>query len=444
MGGVIRDSAGNLYGATPYGGTENWGVLYKLDTTGQETVLYSFTGGAGGGSPYAGPIRDSAGNLYGATLFGGTAGLGTVYELDTAAQETVLYSFPNGTDGSNPSAGVIRDSTGSFYGTSASGGAAGGGVVYKLDTTGQETVLYSFTGGADGGDPVAGVIRDSAGNLYGTTYSGGTGGYGVVYKLDAAGHETVLYSFTGGADGGFPVAGVIRDSAGNLYGTTSLGGAGFFGGVVYKLDTTSHETVLYSFTGGADGGFPLAGVIRDSAGNLYGTTPYGGYGGTAGRGVVYKLDTTGHETVLYRFAGGADGGNPEAGVIRDSAGNLYGTTLLGGTANAGVVYKLDTTGQETVLHTFTGGADGGNPEAGVIRDSAGNFYGTAYDGGTGGRGVVYKLDTTGQETTLYSFTGGADGGVAYAGVIRDSAGNLYGTTYLGGLRNTGVVFKIKP
>ena len=241
-----------------------------------------------------------------------------------------------------------------------------------------------------------------------------------------------------GADGAWPNEGVIRDSAGNLYGTTSQGGTAGWG-VVYKLDTAGHETVLYTFTGGADGGWPYVGVMRDPAGNLYGTATYGG---TAGAGVVFKLDTAGQEAVLYSFTGGADGRNPYGGVIRDSAGNLYGTTVEGGTANSGVVYKLDTTGHETVLYSFTGGPDGGGP-SGVIRDSAGNLYGTA-SGGTAGQGVVYELDTAGQETVLHSFTGGADGYYPNGGVIRDSAGNLYGTTSNGGQTGGGVVFKLKP
>jgi uncharacterized repeat protein (TIGR03803 family) len=231
------------------------------------------------------------------------------------------------------------------------------------------------------------VIRDSAGNIYGTTQTGGTAGAGVVFKVNAAGEETVLYSFTGGSDGGFPYGGVVQDSSGNLYGTTNGGGTAGFG-VVFKLDTAGNETVLYSFAGGADGGLPYSGVIRDSAGNLYGTAQFGG---TAYAGVVYKLDTAGQESVLYSFTGGADGGQPYAGVIRDSAGNLYGTTIGGGAAGAGVVYELDTVGQETVLYSFTGGADGGQPYAGVIRDSAGNLYGTTNSGGKESSGVVFKL-----------------------------------------------------
>ena len=435
--GVIRDSAGNLYGTTYYGGTANAGVVYKLDSTGQETVLYTFTAWPDGAYPQAGVIRDSAGNLYGTTYQGGTGGAGTVYEVDTTGHEVVLYSFPAEASGGFPHAGVIRDSAGNLYGTTYFRGRANAGVVYKLDTTGHETVLYSFTGGADGGAPFAGVIRDPAGNLYGTTYFGGTANAGVVYKLDTAGHETVLYSFTGVADGRHPQAGVIRDPAGNLYGTANSGGAPN-GGVVYKLDTAGHETV-YAFPGGAGGRYPSAGVIGDSAGNLYGTTSTGG---AQNAGVVYKLDNTGHETVLYNFTGGADGSYPQAGVIRDAAGNLYGTTYNGGTTGYGVVYKLDTTGHETVLYSFTGGADGGYPSAGVVGDSAGNLYGTTFSGGTANAGVVFRLDQTGHETVLYSFTGGADGSGPYAGVIRDSAGNLYGTTYYGGAAVLGVVYKL--
>jgi len=352
-----------------------------------EVVLHRFTNAAGDG-PFGGVIRDSKGNLYGTTFAGGSPRKtnGLVYKLDKAGRETVLYNFTATAGGTNPEAGVIRDSAGNLYGTAVLGGAADAGVVYKVDTAGKHTVLYTFTGGADGNDPFAGVIRDPAGNLYGTTFAGGAPGVGVVYKLDTAGQETVLYTFTGGADGGSPYAGVIRDSKGNLYGTASNGGAG--SGVVYELSTTGEEQVLYSFTGGADGARPAAGVIRDPAGNLYGTTVAGG---TANAGVVYKLDPAGNQTVLYTFTGGADGGEPHAGVISDAAGNLYGTTFGGGAANAGVVFKLDTAGKETVLHSFTGGADGGHPYAGVILDPAGNLYGTAVNGGKRNWGVVFEI-----------------------------------------------------
>src|ERR1022692_3872096 len=221
--------------------------------------------------------------------------------------------------------------------------------------------------------------------------------------------------------------GKAMESAGLLWFACALAVIGIAPG-----QAPASEIVLHSFGCPPQGANPYAGVIRDSAGNIYGTAANGG---AANKGVVFKLDTSGHQTVLYSFTGGADGGYPYAGVIRDSAGNLYGTTYYGGTANAGVVYKLDSTGQETVLYTFTAWPDGAYPQAGVIRDSAGNLYGTTYLRGTASAGVVYKLDTTGHETVLYSFTGGADGGAPYAGVIRDSAGNLFGTTSAGGKRS---------
>jgi uncharacterized repeat protein (TIGR03803 family) len=204
---------------------------------------------------------------------------------------------------------------------------------------------------------------------------------------------TLLYSFfrNGNKDGASPVAGLVRDAAGNLYGTTYFGGGktrecSSGCGTVFKLDATGTESVLYRFKGGTDGKFPLAGLVPDAAGHLYGTTREGGISNNcpAGCGTVFMLDTTGAETVLYRFMSLAtDGQYPSAGLIRDAAGNLYGTTYWGGTSDSGTVFKLDTTGTETVLFSFTG-TDGAHPVAGLIRDVAGNFYGTA-------SGVVYEF-----------------------------------------------------
>ncbi len=477
--GVFRDADGNLYGTTFGGGSSNSGVVYRVNASGKETALYSFTGGADGGAFTNGVIRDGDGNLYGTTYGGGSAvgfaGAGVVFMVDKAGQETVLYTFTGGAEGGYPVAGVIRDGAGNLYGTaSGGGGASGTGVVFKLVPPAQpggvwtETVLYTFTGGADGGDP-NGVIRDAAGNLYGTTQYGGSGvgyaGAGVVFKLDLAGQETVLYTFTGGADGWDPNA-VIRDAAGNLYGTTYVGGTSG-AGVVFKLAPPPQpggawtETVLYNFTGGTDGGYPQAGLIADAVGNLYGTTDDGGPGGASGYGVVFKVDTASQYSAVYTFLPPLDGANPEAGVIRDAAGNLYGTASSGGAGNAGVVYKVHVTGQgtkgqETVLYAFTGGADGGYPQAGLIADAVGNLYGTAEEGGDlscnapYGCGVVFKLAPPAQpggawtETVLYNFTGAPDGAYPIAGVIMDSAGNLYGTTINGGTSGAGAVFKLAP
>jgi uncharacterized repeat protein (TIGR03803 family) len=363
---------------------------------------------------------------------------------------SVLYNFKGVPDGSSPRGDLIRDAKDNLYGTTTFGGA-GAGVVFKVDALGNEKILYSFNGGADGGSPQAGLLLVS-GAYYGTAYSGGAFGQGVVFKLKGS-VETVLHSF-GGADGSHPAAALVRDKAGNLYGTTFYGGAAG-AGTVFKLDPTGTETVLYSFTGGGDGKFPAGRLVLDTAGNLYGTTSEGGVvscdNATDGCGVVFKVDTTGKETVLYTFTGHADGGSPVAGLIRDSAGNLYGTTYVGGatdcpfkgSAGCGVVFRVSKTGLETVLHTFTNG-DGSNPAADLIRDSAGNLYGTTQFGGLG-YGTAFKLTSTGIETTLYSFMGTPDGLGPLAGLVRDLAGNLFGTASSGGVDDgPGIVFKIAP
>jgi len=247
-------------------------------------------------------------------------------------------------------------------------------------------LLHSFTGGADGSSPIAGLIRDSAGNLYGAASLGGHFKVGTVFKLDNAGTFTVLYSFTGAPDGAQPHSNLLRDEQGNLYGTTFSGGdltcnpSGGCG-TVFKVDSKGKETVLHTFTGGADGKFPQAALIRDAAGNLFGTTASGGGagGGTCGNsgcGTVFEVDNTGKETVLHSFSGAEDGQSVFAGLVVDGQ-SFYGATGGGSPPAFGTLFKLDKTGIETVLYTFTGGADGGFPFASLVHDAVGNFYGTA-------------------------------------------------------------------
>jgi len=362
-------------------------------------VLYNFKGGADGRYPYAGLVRDSAGNLYGTTSAGGDLscgsgdGCGTVFKINTSGAESVLYAFTGGADGKYPYGGLVL--AGAYlYGTASSGGKSGYGVVFKVNiTTRVETVLHSFTY-TDGAGPYASLVRDSAGNLYGTADYGGPSGYGVVFKLNNPNTETVLHSFAGyPTDGAYPeYASVVRDTAGNLYGVTTYGGS-YGDGVAFKLDTTNKETVLYDFTGAADGGNPYGTLLRDSMGNLYGTAELGGAGasgcGYDGCGVVFKISTGGKEVVLHDFDN-KDGQYPFGGLVPDPAGNLYGTTSSGGAFGSGVVFKLNTTNTETVLHSFDY-SDGGDPIGGLVRDSAGNLYGTTYDGGASGYGVVFKL-----------------------------------------------------
>lgn len=578
--GLTLDSAGNIYGTTTSNGLYNHGVVFKLTPSGTETVLYNFTGGTDGSYPDAGVILDAAGNVYGTAEEGGTSNQGVVFKIDTAGHETVLYNFTSASDGGQPQTAMVMDAAGNLYGGVNMGGSAGKGGIFKLTPSGAEVLLYSFTSGfgtapaidsagnlywaepvggtttqgqllqldplgnltvlstsitgspygalaldqagnfygvaLNGGeytlyqiDPQGnqtvmftyltennygyqptGVAVDSAGNVYGSAYSGGQGSClcGLVFEITAPGHELVLYNFQGAADGGDPVGGVtldaagnvyglvsafgpfnsggvfmvgpngtetllggfpggdgaepsgspIRDAAGNLYGTTRAGGL-YASGAVFKMDAEGNESVLYSIPGGAAGSGPYAGVILDSAGNLYGTTEFGG---TAGSGVVFKVSPSGEGTVLYSFAGGTDGKTPLGDLALDAEGNLYGTTEFGGTANFGTVFKISPSGTETILYNFTGKSDGGEPWAGVITDASGNLYGTTLTS-AGRCGVIYKLTPSGAETVLYSLST-ASGCKPKGGLIFDSAGNLYGTASTGGAHNKGTVFQFSP
>ena len=355
-------------------------------------VLYSFATGSDGQNPAAGLIMDGSGNLYGTTYNGGTNGVGTVFKITPTGTESVLYSFGTGLDGQAPYAGLIMDVSGNLYGTTPSGGTNGVGTVFKINPAGTESVLYSFGTGSDGQNPNAGLIMDLSGNLYGTTYNGGTNGttsYGTVFKITAAGAESVLHSFGTGSDGMAPAAGLFMDGSGNLYGTTVNGGTHGYG-TVFTITAAGSESVLYSFgTASGDGQYPHAGLIMDGSGNLYGTTPSGG---TIGVGTVFKITPTGTESLLHSFGTGSDGQAPSAGLIMDLSGNLYGTTSVGGTNGFGTVFKISAAGTESVLYSFATGLDGRNPVAGLIMDVSGNLYGTTELGGTNGVGTVFKIN----------------------------------------------------
>ena len=375
--------------------------------------------------------------------------LGVVTIQSVQAQTfKVLFNFTGSADGESPYGSLVRDTEGNLYGTTEAGGASGAGTVFKVDKSGTHTVLYSFKGGSDGANPYVGVIRDAAGNLYGTTANGGASGLGTVFKLTKTGKEKVLYSFAGGSDGCYPYGGLLRDAAGNLYGTTEVCGASGVG-TVFKLTNTGKETVLHSFAGGSsDGEFPsFTSLLMDTSGNLYGVAEQGG---TDNLGVVYKLSKSGKLKVLHSFAGGTSDGCDVFGTpFMDAEGNLYGTANACGSAHVGIVWKVSQKGKETVLHTFTAGSsDGAEPIAGVIMDANGNLYGDTYQGGSANLGTVYKLNKNGTLTLLHTFTG-SDGDYPYSGLVRDATGNLYGTTLHGGSgqqcqNGCGTVWMLKP
>jgi len=366
--------------------------------------------------------------------------------LAQAQTFTTLYNFTGGSsDGGDPVAGVVQDPAGDLYGTAFAGGAYGDGVVFKLNTAGAETVLHSFAG-LDGQTPTTPVILDKAGNIYGTTEHGGPGlcgGCGVVFKVDTAGNETVLHSFAEGRDSCSPDQGLVRDNAGNLYGTTTRCGSSNKG-TIFKIGSEGRFTLLHSFSGyPADGARPFYGHLTvDKSGNLYGVTFYGG---VHGRGALYELSKKGTFVLLYSFKGGRkDGCLPYGSVVQDKAGNLYGTTGDCGFNDGGTIWKVSKNGKETILHNFAEStSDGCRPYGGVARDSKGNLYGITYACGANGGGALYELSTSGGLTVLHSFDF-SDGADPIGEVLLTAKGILFGTTYAYGGDGYGTVWMYVP
>ena len=390
--------------------------------------------------------------------------LGAITPLSAQTFKT-LYSFTGVNDGGNPNGPMAQDAEGNLYSvTNVSQGGTGAGTVFRLGPSRKLTVLHPFGGEGDGDGAwgSSGVIRDAAGNLYGTTWGGGYNNQGVVFEVGTSGKERVLHRFAGGIDGSQPTAGLVRDSAGNLYGTTGTGGKCAECGTVFKLDRAGKETVLYRFKGSPDAGHVLTGdLVLDANGNLYGVSYFGGLATgciapQAGCGTFFELSPNGEggwkERVLYRFKGGRDGAYPHSGLVRDAEGNFYGSTDWGGNTacknyGCGTVFKLDSTGKESVLYRFTGGSDGSEPGNVLALDTEGNLYGTAPTGGSDacryGCGTAFKLDTSnGKLTVLHAFNG--TDGAHPSDLFLNAAGKLDGVTQMGGAYNWGTVFELAP
>ena len=380
-----------------------------------------------------------------------------------AATTDVIFSFGEG-EGEYADTDLETDSAGNIYGTTVLGGDFGGGTVFQLTPTPDgwvHTVLYSFTGGADGGEPYKGVTLDREGNLYGTAVTGGSGscegGCGVVYKLTNSGGtwtQSVIHAFTGGDDGSGPGARVTVDQSGNVYGMAPTGGA--YGlGTIYKIHQVGGAwdfRVIHAFTGGADGSSGSAGRMILRKGSLYGAATAGG---NHGSGVVFQLTQSGaagwNFRTIYSFQGQPDGSFPYGALLFDSSGNIYGTTYYGGANGIGAVYKLSPrlVGEwdENVIYSFQNGSDGNSPISNLVFDTVGNLYGTTSEGGLGS-GVIFKLSSVGvrqwTETIVHPFQGAPDGGFPYNGMVVDRFGNFYGATVHGGNNDDGCVYKFTP
>ena len=451
---LVEDAAGNFYGTTQGGGDRDAGAVFQIAAgTGVESVIYSFKGGKDGVDPYGGLILDAQGNLYGTTITGGdstcyadASTCGIVFELSPTAQgwkETVVHRFQGGADGGNPLCTLLLDSSGNLYGTTSFGGNNNGGTAFKLSRSSgewKETIRYSFTYGFD---PRVGLVMDANSNLFGTAN-------GIVYELSPAQHgwtEKNIYQFGQGGT----LWGVVLDNRGHLFGSL-YSNSSFRYGSVFELAQNGNswqENTLYSFTGGTDGRYPWGNISLDASGNIYGATVLGGdlrcdsggYGG-AGCGVIFMIQSSGEESVLHSFTGRTEGANPNGGLILDSAGRLWGTTQLngpGGLFGRGVVFDLTHQGNgtwtETVVHGFANPGDGEQPSSRLVADASGNLFGTTQKGGNHNSGTVFEVTRTGgnwKRHLIYSFKNGKDGAAPVGSLIFDSSGNLYGTTQYGG------------
>jgi uncharacterized repeat protein (TIGR03803 family) len=484
---LVIDSHQNLYGTGYYGGGtsqicyQGCGFVFEVspDGNGQwtEIDLYDFQGGSDGYEPaFDFALAWSGGNLYGTTIQGGATNLsGTIFSLTpqgSSWQLQTIYTFPF-VDGNAASTGLVADGSGNLFGTGA-GGAYDEGSVFEMSPASgggwTESLIYSFNGTYAGQSVIpSALIADPYGNFYGTTQYGGSDNYGSVFELSPSSSKgwtaKTLYSFTGAAaDGARPEAGVVLDASGNLFGTTYIGGSKNggsrnSGGTIFELIRESNgqwkKKVRYNFVGAPfDGELPASSMIMDQAGNFYGTTTTGGSSTNCagGCGTVFEFSPSPSgwkETILYSFQGSPnDGSDPATSLIFDDAGNLYGTTLEGGVVHCysnnkpscGVVFELSPTGngtwKEAILHEFTNStSDGGNPTSSLILDAAGNLYGTTGVGGTYGHGTIFKLAPSAGSWTYsvaYNFENVPDGSYPSGNLWLDSSGNLYGATAAGG------------
>lgn len=448
---LIQGFDGSFYGTAQFGGDANGdGTIFQVTTNGGFTSLYVFTGGSDGSGPAAGLLQDTNGILYGTTQFGGNAnGDGTIFQITTNGAFAGMYEFANGTDGANPMAGLLRAKDGELYGTTSGGNTNGAGTIYRISTSGTYASWFLFPGINDGEFPSADLVLGQDGNFYGTAEDGGYLDNGVIFRATQSGVVTLLYkfgtmglnTFGDGLDGSFPEGILVQGSDGTLYGTTSIGGAND-DGTIFSITTNGVFTLLYTFSGTSDGSSPQAGLVFGNDGNLYGTASGGG--DANGDGTIFQITTNGAFTTIYTFSGGSDGSAPWAPLIQGLDGNLYGTAEFGGDANGdGTIFQVSTSGAFVPLYPFANGVDGANPVAALVQGSDGLFYGTASSGGLYTNGTVFKIDSTGNFTVLAQFDG-TNGAFPEAPLRQGKDGNFYGTTPDGGTNNSGTLFQVTP
>lgn len=447
QGDLIQWTDGNFYGMTETGGTFEYGTLFRMTPGGQVTILRHFEPAADGGSPRGGLAAGTDGNLYGMTRTGGLGNYGTIFRFNPVTSTyTVIKHLYASTDGGNPQENLVRGTDGNFYGTNYMGGANGLGTIFRINpVTNAYAVLHSFTGAGTGQNPMGSLVRANDGNFYGTTYLGGSGGIGVIFRISQGGTFSVVRHLKG-PDGGYNRGSLTLGNDGNLYGLGYNGGA-TGGGTLFRLNPVTNAYTVMRNLSGADGLFPNGSLVKDSNGTFYGMMTSGGANSA---GTIFRYVPGGAYTVLRSLNMLTDGGYPNGSLIRGTDGSFYGLTSSGGGNSSrnsqGTLFKINPSVSPaafTVMIRFDGSAQGNTPNASLVQGSDGAFYGTNSAGGATGHGTIFKI-CGGVTTVLRSLNRNTDGAKPVGALIQATDGNLYGTTSDGGVNTYGTIFRINP
>ncbi|MBV9961352.1 MAG: T9SS type A sorting domain-containing protein [Parafilimonas sp.] len=488
-GSLFKNDDGNFYGMTSRGGTNNDGTIFKMTPNGKMTMLKQLYYTQDGAYPDGELVKGNDGYLYGLTSAGGANSYGTIFKISASGSNfSVIKHLNFATDGANPHGHLTLASDGNFYGITYSGGTNGGGTIFKLTADGKFSVIYSLNKATEGGNSYSSLTVGADGNLYGTTYGGGTNSNGTIFKITTGGKFTVVRQLNGATDGSYPQSDLLLASDGSLYGTCSSGGQ-FGSGTIFKISTGVYS-VVKNFSPSTDGGAPYGGLMQNTDGNFYGITRIGG---TKGGGTIYKLTTGGAYSVIHPLDYTNEGNTSSSVLARGNDGSLYAMTSLGGAFNYGIIFKTTTGGDFTLMNTFNGATlgnapyssfvigkdnayyctmsaggaygfgsivkicggeasvffsfdktkDGGYPKGDLLLASDGNFYGMASDGGKNNVGTIFRITPDGTYSVLRNLTAATDGAAPVGGLIQAKDGLLYGMTSGGGANNAGTIFKMK-
>ncbi len=487
-GSFFLNDDGYFYGMTHFGGTYNDGTIFKMSADGKVTMLKQFNYSVDGAYPDGELIKGADGYLYGITAAGGANGYGTIFKISVDGDFSVIKPLSYSTDGAGARGHLTLAKDGNFYGITCTGGSNGVGTIFKLTPAGVYSVIHNMVSVTEGGTSYASLTEGKDGNLYGTTYSGGTYGFGTIFKVTTSGTLTVLRHLNSTADGTYPQSDLIQAKDGNFYGTC-YGGGQYGNGTIFKISSGGNYSVVKNFSVGVDGGYPYAGLMQNTDGNFYGITRAGG---AKSGGTIYKLTTAGVYTVIHNIDYANEGTTSSSVLVKGADGSLYAMTSLGGVFNYGIIFKTTTAGaftkiadfngatlgnapyssfikgndsayyctttaggaynygtivkicggKATVLHSFNKSTDGGMPQGDLLLASNGNFYGMTSNGGANGLGTIFKITPGGSFTVIHNFNGTTDGSNPHGGLIQAKDGNLYGMTTAGGANNAGTIFKI--